>query len=78
MRFLRGLMMTLLLLSLFFFIFPQKAYAYLDPGTGSFFLQVLLAALLGGLFAIKIFWSKIKIFLGEMLSRRKKYGKGEK
>jgi hypothetical protein len=33
---------------------------YLDPGSGSFILQVLLAALLGGGFAIKAYWKKIK------------------
>jgi len=39
--------------------FPRNVYAYLDPGTGSYLLQMLLAALLGGLFAIKIFWRRI-------------------
>jgi hypothetical protein len=34
---------------------------YLDPGSGSFLIQLLLAALLGGAFAIKIYWKKIKI-----------------
>ncbi len=34
---------------------------YLDPGSGSFLLQLLLAALLGGAFAIKIYWKKIKV-----------------
>ena len=34
---------------------------YLDPGSGSFLIQLLLAALLGGAFAIKIYWKKIKV-----------------
>jgi hypothetical protein len=33
---------------------------YLDPGSGSFLLQILLAALLGSAFAIKMYWRKIK------------------
>ena len=37
---------------------------YLDPGSGSFLLQILLAALLGGAFAIKIYWKKIKVLFG--------------
>jgi hypothetical protein len=37
---------------------------YLDPGSGSFLLQLLLAALLGGAFAIKIYWKKIKVLFG--------------
>jgi hypothetical protein len=31
---------------------------YLDPGSGSFILQILLAALLGGAYAIKVYWKK--------------------
>jgi ribose/xylose/arabinose/galactoside ABC-type transport system permease subunit len=34
--------------------------AYLDPGSGSFILQLVLAAVLGGLFIIKGYWMKIK------------------
>ncbi len=41
---------------------PAAAYAYIDPGTGSYLLQILIAAVLGGLFAIKIFWGNIKSF----------------
>jgi len=33
---------------------------YLDPGSGSFIIQILLAALLGSAFAIKMYWKKIK------------------
>lgn len=36
---------------------------YLDPGSGSFILQILLAALLGSAFAIKMYWRKIKAFI---------------
>jgi len=43
-------------------IFDQKAYAYLDPGTGSFIFQIIIAAVVGGIFAIKLFWSKILLF----------------
>lgn len=33
--------------------------AYLDPGSGSFILQIILAALLGSLFVFKSFWQKV-------------------
>lgn len=36
--------------------------AYLDPGSGSYLLQLLIAGLLGGLFAIRASWGKIKNF----------------
>jgi hypothetical protein len=34
--------------------------AYLDPGSGSFILQLLVAGILGGLVALRMYWSKIK------------------
>jgi hypothetical protein len=37
--------------------------AYLDPGSGSFLLQLLAAGVLGGLFAARVFWRRIKRFL---------------
>jgi hypothetical protein len=35
---------------------------YLDPGTGSILLQLLVGVLMGGLLAVKIYWKKIKAF----------------
>lgn len=37
--------------------------AYLDPGSGSFIIQMLLAGGLGLAFLIKTYWRKIKGFL---------------
>ncbi len=34
--------------------------AYLDPGSGSFLLQLLVAGILGGLFAMRAFWGRLK------------------
>lgn len=36
-----------------------SGHAYLDPGSGSFIIQLVLAALLGGGFALKAYWKKI-------------------
>ena len=47
--------------------FPCPAYAYIDPGTGSYFLQFLLAGLLGLLYVTKIYWAKLKQFLASRL-----------
>ena len=33
---------------------------YLDPGSGSFLIQILIAALLGSLVFIRLQWSRIK------------------
>ena len=38
--------------------------AYLDPGSGSFLLQLLLAALLGAGIALRASWNKIKGLFG--------------
>jgi hypothetical protein len=37
----------------------NKDLAYLDPGSGSFILQILLATLLASLLFMKGFWRKI-------------------
>jgi hypothetical protein len=34
--------------------------AYLDPGSGSILLQMVIAAALGAAFAVKVYWKKIK------------------
>lgn len=39
---------------------PLPAYAYIDPSTGSYVLQIILAGLLAVPFAIKKYWNKIK------------------
>jgi len=57
---------------LFSSLFPQKAYAYLDPGTGSYILQLLAAFVIGGLFALKMFWGKVKTFFVDLFSLSKK------
>jgi hypothetical protein len=47
-----------------FGLMPIDAHAYLDPGTGSYVLQLLVAGVLGSLFAIKMCWFRIKEFFG--------------
>ena len=61
-----------ILFILFYLFLVRDAYAYLDPGSGSFFLQFLIAALLGGLFAIKLFWRKIISFFNNFFKRKQR------
>jgi hypothetical protein len=49
----------------------KKDLAYLDPGTGSFLLQLLLATSLGALFLVKTFWGRIKGFFKRLFSKNK-------
>jgi hypothetical protein len=59
---------------LFSVFFAPDAHAYLDPGTGSYIIQLVLAALFGGLFAIKMFWAKIAAFFRKAFSAKNKNG----
>lgn len=40
----------------------RSGHFYLDPGSGSFILQILIASLLGALFVLKAYWQKIIAF----------------
>ncbi|NTV35912.1 MAG: hypothetical protein HGA53_03070 [Anaerolineaceae bacterium] len=42
-----------------------KPQAYLDPGSGSILIQMLLAAALGGAYLAKVYWKKIKKFFNK-------------
>jgi hypothetical protein len=37
--------------------------AYLDPGMGSYALQMILASLFGGMFSLRQSWAEIKLWL---------------
>ena len=52
-------------------ILVNVAHAYLDPGTGSYIVQLLIGGLLGGLFAIGLFWKKSLAFIKRLLSGKK-------
>ena len=47
------------------FIFPQffisNAYAYIDPGTGSAIIQMLIGTLVGLGIALKVYWHRIRM-----------------
>lgn len=41
---------------------PSVAQAYLDPATGSAIIQMVLAGVMGALFALKTYWQNVKNF----------------
>ncbi len=49
--------------------FPKRIFAYLDAGSGSYIIQIIIAIALGGAFGIKIFWRKIYHFFKNLNSR---------
>jgi hypothetical protein len=65
-RIVRVVLVAVLLLA----IVSAPAYAYLDPGSGSYLLQILLAGLLGALFTLKVFWKRIVSFFAQLFSKR--------
>ena len=52
------------LLTLALVLFTQPAWAYLDPGTGSMLLQVILGGIAAIGVALKLGWHKIRAALG--------------
>jgi len=51
-------------------IFPVYSYGYIDPGTGSYVFQIIIAALVAVSFAVKIYWLKIKGFIAGLFARK--------
>ena len=45
--------------------------AYIDPGTGSLIIQMVLAVLVGAGFAVKIFWANIKSFFSRLFAKKR-------
>ena len=51
-------------------ISARDAFAYVDPGTGSYILQLIMAGLLAAAFALKSYWKNIAAFLSSLMSRK--------
>jgi hypothetical protein len=51
--------MWLMLTAVFLLLPLASAFAYVDPGTGSMIVQVVIAALVGGAAFIGAFWRKL-------------------
>ena len=76
---------TLVVIILLFLIFSQTVYAsidvgtfdqaayayYIDPGTGSIVIQVLIGALVGGVALIGVYRIRVKNFLLNLFKKRK-------
>ena len=45
-------------------VLTSSAHAYLDPGTGSMILQVLLGGVAGIALAGKLYWHKLRSLIG--------------
>jgi len=70
MNFFKNVSKMILLAAAVALCFPQYAYAYIDPGTGSYVFQIVIAAFVAVSFMVKIYWLKIKGFLGRLFSKK--------
>lgn len=52
-------MRRLLLAAILLLVPLASAHAYVDPGTGSMIIQVVIAAIVGGAAVLGAFWRKI-------------------
>lgn len=52
----------------------DKAYAYIDPGTGSYILQIVIAGAVGAAFTLKLFWRRLRLLISRVISKRKDCG----
>lgn len=47
-----------------------NARAYIDPGTGSYILQIVIAGIVGAAFMLKLFWKRIQLFISNIILRK--------
>jgi hypothetical protein len=47
-----------------------RAHAYIDPGSGSFLFQIMVASLVGAGFAVKAHWTRIKTFIKNLFQKK--------
>ncbi|MBN2443454.1 MAG: hypothetical protein JXJ04_18980 [Spirochaetales bacterium] len=64
---------TIFIISIILFVtIPTLAFGYIDPGTGNYLLQILIATLLGSALTLKIFWQRVKTFFVNVMGRKQK------
>jgi hypothetical protein len=51
------------------FLFTMPAHAYVDPGTGSMVLQVIIGGLLAAVFMVKTYYYELKRRINKLLGR---------
>lgn len=48
-----------------------RMVGYIDPGTGSLVIQVIIAGIVGGLYWFKVSWGKVTEFFNRKVWHRK-------
>jgi hypothetical protein len=50
----------------------NRLLLYIDPGSGSYLVQMIIAGVLAGLFYFKNLWIRVKSFFGKIFSKGQK------
>ena len=64
--------LVILLIILLLTVSTKPAHAYLDPGSGSYIIQLIIAGGVGALFTVKTFWLQIKNFFTSLFRQKNK------
>jgi hypothetical protein len=51
------------LILIWLLLIARPCHAYLDPGSGSFIIQIIIGVVLSGLVTLKIYFRQLKSFL---------------
>jgi len=70
MRYSKGALRIPVMVGVLILISVRDCFAYVDPGTGSYVIQLIMAGLLAAAFALKSYWKNITAFLSRLLSRK--------
>lgn len=60
----------LFVIFIYLFFLPKPAHAYLDPGSGSYMLQMLIGLLLSLSYVFRVSLKRLIIFIKELLFRK--------
>lgn len=67
--------MKIIITSFLFFVFSaSNAFAYLDPGSGSIILQLIIAGITGSIAYVVFYYNKLKNFLKNIFKKKEKKG----
>lgn len=61
----------IMMVAILMIVLSRDAHAYLDPGTGSYMLQIIIAGIVSVLFSLKMFWRRIVNFFTGLFKGKK-------
>lgn len=70
-------MFLLIFIIIFLIFFSKNTYAYLDPGSGNYILQIIVAFFASIFISLKIFWGKITFYYYKIIGKKKNKSKNK-